>query len=388
MTCTPSESCPRRWVVERTFGWIMKHRRCVRGCERLPEHHETYPCWSVITVMGRRVARHRKPVATPPGHACSIPRGLRFPNRLLAPYDQECSSSYGGYGKRIRRTAPSSVAARRHAGVGSGDQMSSMPERGAPGHWTGGAQQGSQEWTGTSGQRPTTGPEYFGGRPPGGSRRGGHSAEEPYGSYSGGHPGWEGPVNRDETQVVGRRVVQYIIDYVLAGIIPGLAYWLLDRGSGFLRGFGWALATLIALVVYLWYWVLRPNSHHGQTFAMQLLGVRVISKGGGPASMLQYLVRGVLLVIDTFFFGLVGLITMMASRYHQRVGDHLARTLVVRAGYGTATPADSRDFRRTGSAAADERLARPDMYAEDRYGQGMPPDAGPAGPGGSQRDSR
>ena len=27
---------PRRWIVERTFGWIMKHRRCVRDYKRLP----------------------------------------------------------------------------------------------------------------------------------------------------------------------------------------------------------------------------------------------------------------------------------------------------------------------------------------------------------------
>ena len=33
---------PCCWVIERTFGWIMKHRRCVRDYERLPQHHETY----------------------------------------------------------------------------------------------------------------------------------------------------------------------------------------------------------------------------------------------------------------------------------------------------------------------------------------------------------
>ncbi len=62
---------PRRWVVERTFGWIMKHRRCVRDYERLPEHHETYLYWSMIYVMAARVARRHsappEPVpATPP----------------------------------------------------------------------------------------------------------------------------------------------------------------------------------------------------------------------------------------------------------------------------------------------------------------------------------
>ena len=32
---------PRRWVVERTFVWISKYRRCVRDYETLPAHHET-----------------------------------------------------------------------------------------------------------------------------------------------------------------------------------------------------------------------------------------------------------------------------------------------------------------------------------------------------------
>src|SRR5216683_6744333 len=73
------------------------------------------------------------------------------------------------------------------------------------------------------------------------------------------------PVDDAATRVTGRRVIQYIIDYVLAGIIPGLAYWLLDRGSGFLHGLGWLLATVIALGVYYWYWVERPRSHGGQT---------------------------------------------------------------------------------------------------------------------------
>ena len=268
----------------------------------------------------------------------------------------------------------------------SGDQMSSMPERDAPGQWSGGTQQGSHEWVGSSDQRDIPGQEQFGGAPPRGMPQGGGYPDDQHGAYWAGQPGGASPVDRDETRVVGRRVVQYIIDYILVGIIPGIAYWLLDRGSGFLHGFGWALATLIALVIYLWYWVLRPNSHHGQTFGMQLLGVRVVSKGGGPASMLQYLVRGVMLIIDTLFFGLVGLITMMASQYHQRVGDHLARTLVVGAGYAASGSVGGREFERTGAAASDERLASPDMYADDRLGHGAVPDTGPGGTSTSQRD--
>jgi len=47
----------------------MKHRRCVRDYERLPEHHETYLYWSMIQVMAARIARRPKPAASPPGAA-------------------------------------------------------------------------------------------------------------------------------------------------------------------------------------------------------------------------------------------------------------------------------------------------------------------------------
>ena len=34
------EVLPRRWVVERTFAWISKHRRTARDYEHLPASHE------------------------------------------------------------------------------------------------------------------------------------------------------------------------------------------------------------------------------------------------------------------------------------------------------------------------------------------------------------
>jgi transposase len=48
---------PRRWVVERTFGWISKHRRCVRDYETLPEHHKAMVHIAMIMTMSRRLAR-------------------------------------------------------------------------------------------------------------------------------------------------------------------------------------------------------------------------------------------------------------------------------------------------------------------------------------------
>jgi transposase len=48
---------PRRWVIERTLGWITKHRRCVRDYETLPGHHEAMVYIALISTMSRRLAR-------------------------------------------------------------------------------------------------------------------------------------------------------------------------------------------------------------------------------------------------------------------------------------------------------------------------------------------
>ena len=48
---------PRRWVVERTLGWITRHRRLVRDYERLPTTHEAMVLIAMTRLMSRRLAR-------------------------------------------------------------------------------------------------------------------------------------------------------------------------------------------------------------------------------------------------------------------------------------------------------------------------------------------
>ena len=51
------EVVPRRWVVERTFAWIMLCRRNCRDYERLPEVSEAFVTLTMIGLMTRRLAR-------------------------------------------------------------------------------------------------------------------------------------------------------------------------------------------------------------------------------------------------------------------------------------------------------------------------------------------
>jgi uncharacterized RDD family membrane protein YckC len=234
------------------------------------------------------------------------------------------------------------------AGVDRGDQMSNMPQRDGPEQW-GSAQQsgrpgertvsgtmpGEQDYGGT----PSGGPGQQAGASPGqqqgapGQRSGG-----PSGQHWGSQPGWSSPVNEAETRVTWRRIFQYWIDAFFVYIIPYLVSIPFDRsGSTLLHVLGGIVFLVLFLLIGVWYWVIRPHSHSGQTFAMKWFGLRVISKDGGPANLAQLFVRWVCLIFDSApwvwpFTGLLGLIVMLCSRYRQRIGDHLGRTLVISTG--------------------------------------------------------
>jgi transposase len=55
----------RRWVVERTFGWLMRYRRLARDYERTTANSEAMIYWATIIIMTRRLARYenRQPLA-------------------------------------------------------------------------------------------------------------------------------------------------------------------------------------------------------------------------------------------------------------------------------------------------------------------------------------
>jgi putative transposase len=57
---------PRRWVVERTFGWLGRCRRLSKDYERLPGSSEAMVYWAMTRLMVRRLARQQcRPCALP-----------------------------------------------------------------------------------------------------------------------------------------------------------------------------------------------------------------------------------------------------------------------------------------------------------------------------------
>jgi putative transposase len=48
---------PHRWIVERTFGWLMRNRRLSKDYERKVQTSETYIKVAMIRLILKRLAR-------------------------------------------------------------------------------------------------------------------------------------------------------------------------------------------------------------------------------------------------------------------------------------------------------------------------------------------
>jgi putative transposase len=72
---------PKRWIVERTFGWLNKWRRLSKDYEVLPQTSEALIQVAMISLMVRRLAR---PPRTAHQAAQALPRPLSTPGTRAA----------------------------------------------------------------------------------------------------------------------------------------------------------------------------------------------------------------------------------------------------------------------------------------------------------------
>ncbi|MFJ9891807.1 transposase [Streptomyces sp. NPDC091280] len=56
---------PRRWVVERSFAWVLRSRRLVRDFERRSDTSQAVIRWSMITLMRGQLAAHHQQRSAP-----------------------------------------------------------------------------------------------------------------------------------------------------------------------------------------------------------------------------------------------------------------------------------------------------------------------------------
>lgn len=136
-----------------------------------------------------------------------------------------------------------------------------------------------------------------------------------------------------------RRLVQALID---VGGLFVVFFVLLNVGVvSRQRAWLWAAFPVLILGSFLIHVVLARRG--GATPGMHAAGLRIVTTAGTAPGFGAYVVRWLLMIADGALFGLVGLVVVLATPRHQRLGDLIAGTLVVRAGaltgpVGAATP--------------------------------------------------
>ncbi len=93
---------------------------------------------------------------------------------------------------------------------------------------------------------------------------------------------------------------------------------------------GAAVGLVFYLAVAVGYPVAWETLSRGRSPGKMALGLRVVREDGGPIRFRHAFVRGLLSVVEIWLtFGVVALVTSLASSQGRRVGDYLAGTVVV-----------------------------------------------------------
>jgi uncharacterized RDD family membrane protein YckC len=121
--------------------------------------------------------------------------------------------------------------------------------------------------------------------------------------------------------------VMLVTVYALTTVVSnGMSDWMTRAGSS-------ALTILLLLLIFFTQWVyffLFEWRWNGQTPGKRLLHLRVIKVDGAPVSWVDVLLRNLARPIDAFGpMGLLGLLLIFVTPRAQRLGDMMARTLVI-----------------------------------------------------------
>jgi uncharacterized RDD family membrane protein YckC len=138
---------------------------------------------------------------------------------------------------------------------------------------------------------------------------------------------------------IGSRFIALLIDYLIwaaatiLGIIAGSI--ILPAVHAFNKiSEQWAIAIVIFIVFLVnWgYFTLFEAFWNGRTPGKKIAKIRVIQRSGRAIGLFESMARNLVRYVDQFPFPLhvIGVISMFATRQHQRLGDLAAGTLVVR----------------------------------------------------------
>ena len=138
-------------------------------------------------------------------------------------------------------------------------------------------------------------------------------------------------------EVFGARIVAFIIDSVIIGVVAavlGIVVGAVGAGLAGENGVAGAILLLTPVFILLQYgYFIYFEGKSGQTPGKGVMDIVVVKEDGTDCDYAASAVRNVLRIVDQLGIVipyLVGLIVMYVTDEHQRVGDIVADTVVVR----------------------------------------------------------
>jgi uncharacterized RDD family membrane protein YckC len=132
-----------------------------------------------------------------------------------------------------------------------------------------------------------------------------------------------------EFQGLGIRFVSLLIDGLIISAVFWAAVGILGMGAmrhGIVPWY-WGLLSFAFYIAYYTY----LEGTKGQTIGKMITKIKVVGEDGKPIDMNQAFKRNILRVIDGLFIYLIGAILIWRSDKQQRLGDRVARTVVIKA---------------------------------------------------------
>lgn len=131
----------------------------------------------------------------------------------------------------------------------------------------------------------------------------------------------------------GKRVLATIIDYVV--VFAFFFWYVMTFGSPNEEGGNTVTGWLALVPVLFWaLWIIGTESYCGQTLGHALVGLKVVSNDGSDITFRQSLKRRLCDAIEiSWCFGLIAFFIVKGNERHQRLGDIIAKTLVVPKDY-------------------------------------------------------
>ena len=130
-----------------------------------------------------------------------------------------------------------------------------------------------------------------------------------------------------------QRVVAFLVDLCVM-FFSSLIVGIIVGNLAIMLGSGTIVLMLILNIPILMYPLLMEVFNHGQSLGKKLVGIKVVCLDGSTPPISSYILRWVLLLVDTMAF--IGLTCIVFTRNSQRLGDLAAGTTVVslaREGY-------------------------------------------------------